>query len=63
MDSYSDFQVVVNDEEQFSLWPEALPIPDGWRDWGTKGTRAECLAYIDEVWTDMTPRSLRGYSS
>ncbi|ACU73924.1 MbtH domain protein [Catenulispora acidiphila DSM 44928] len=52
-------QVVVNDEDQYSLWPaEALP-PAGWRVEGFSGTREDCLAHIEAVWTDMRPRSVR----
>jgi MbtH protein len=51
--------VVVNREQQYSLWPEGKPLPKGWSDAGRTGTRAECLAYIKEVWTDMRPASLR----
>ncbi len=51
--------VVVNDEEQYSVWLADRPLPDGWHAEGTSGTRADCLAHIDEVWTDMRPRSLR----
>lgn len=53
------YQVVVNDEEQYSIWPEGADIPAGWRSVGVSGDRATCLAHIDEVWTDMRPRSLR----
>jgi MbtH protein len=52
-------QVVVNDEEQYSLWPFDRPLPDGWRAEGFAGGRQECLDHIDEVWTDMRPRSVR----
>lgn len=51
--------VVVNGEEQYSVWLADRPLPEGWRAEGTSGTRAHCLAHIDEVWTDMRPRSLR----
>ena len=51
--------VVLNHEEQYSIWPEGRDLPDGWRADGKTGTEAECLAYIDEVWTDMRPLSLR----
>jgi MbtH protein len=54
------YQVVVNDEEQYSIWPAARDLPLGWRDAGKQGPKAECLAYIKEVWTDMRPLSLRG---
>lgn len=53
------YLVVVNDEEQYSIWPESKPLPLGWRADGMKGTRDECLAYIKQVWTDMRPKSLR----
>jgi MbtH protein len=51
--------VVVNDEEQYSLWPAHKDIPPGWRAAGKSGPKAECLAYINEVWVDMRPASLR----
>jgi MbtH protein len=51
--------VVVNDEEQYSIWPAERDLPAGWRRDGFTGTEAECLAYIDETWTDMRPASLR----
>jgi MbtH protein len=51
--------VVVNDEEQYSIWPVERDLPAGWRAGGFTGTEEECLAYIDEVWTDMRPASLR----
>ena len=53
------YMVVVNDEEQYSIWPAAKQLPLGWRDAGKHGSKAECLAYIEEVWTDMRPLSLR----
>jgi MbtH protein len=53
------YKVVLNHEEQYSIWPDHLDNPLGWRDAGKKGTKEECLAYIDEVWTDMRPLSLR----
>jgi MbtH protein len=52
------FVVLVNDEGQYSLWPDFMDIPAGWRDVGPKGNRATCLAWIDETWTDMRPLSL-----
>lgn len=51
--------VVVNDEEQYSIWPSDRPLPAGWRSGGFAGTEDECLAYIEETWTDMRPLSLR----
>lgn len=53
------YKVVVNHEEQYSIWPEARENALGWRDAGKSGTKEECLAYIKEVWTDMRPLSLR----
>jgi len=53
------FIVVINEEEQYSIWPEFKAIPAGWRSMGKSGTKAECLAHIREVWTDMRPASLR----
>ena len=52
-------KVVVNDEEQYSIWFVDRANPPGWRDAGKEGTKEECLAYIVEVWTDMRPLSLR----
>ncbi len=51
-------KVLVNDEEQYSLWPEFTPIPQGWRE-VKSGTKKECLDYVNTVWTDMRPLSLR----
>ncbi|MGD0244702.1 MAG: MbtH family NRPS accessory protein [Streptosporangiaceae bacterium] len=51
--------VVVNDEEQYSIWPVARDLPAGWRRDGFTGSEEECLAYIEETWTDMRPASLR----
>ena len=53
------YKVVLNHEEQYSIWPADRENPAGWKDDGKKGTKAECLAYIKEVWTDMRPMSLR----
>jgi MbtH protein len=51
--------VVVNHEGQYSIWPADRPPPLGWTEAGKRGTREECLAFVDEVWTDMRPLSLR----
>ena len=62
MDEVADdrmYVVVVNHEEQYSIWPDGREIPAGWREVGKKGLKEECLAYINEVWTDMRPLSLR----
>jgi MbtH protein len=53
------YQVVVNHEEQYSIWPADRELPLGWQPAGKTGSKTECLAYIKEVWTDMRPRSLR----
>lgn len=53
------YKVVSNLEEQYSIWPEYKETPLGWKDSGKVGPKAECLAYIKEVWTDMRPLSLR----
>jgi MbtH protein len=53
------YKVVVNHEEQYSIWPIDRENPAGWRDGGKSGTKAECLAFIKETWTDMRPLSLR----
>ena len=53
------YKVVVNHEEQYSIWPADRENPQGWRDAGKTGVKADCLEYIKEVWTDMRPLSLR----
>ncbi|MDI3288331.1 MbtH family protein [Polyangium sp. 15x6] len=53
------YKVVVNHEEQYSIWPASRENPLGWRDAGKTGTKQECLEHIEQVWTDMRPRSLR----
>lgn len=53
------YKVVMNHEEQYSIWPEYKAIPSGWSYAGKTGPKAECLAHIKEVWTDMRPLSLR----
>ncbi len=53
------YAVVINHEEQYSIWPEDREIPKGWKAVGKTGTKQECLDYIEEVWTDMRPASLR----
>ncbi|MEJ2852610.1 MULTISPECIES: MbtH family protein [unclassified Saccharothrix] len=54
-----EFLVVVNNEEQYSVWFADRELPLGWRAEGTAGTRQECLDHIAAVWTDMRPRSVR----
>jgi MbtH protein len=53
------YKVVLNHEEQYSIWPADRENPAGWRDAGKVGSKQECLSYIGEVWTDMRPLSLR----
>jgi MbtH protein len=53
------YKVVVNHEEQYSIWFAERKLPPGWRETGKSGLKPECLAYIREVWTDMRPLSLR----
>jgi MbtH protein len=58
-DDTRTYQVVINDEEQYSIWLAGRDLPAGWRAEGTAGSRQECLEHIDKVWTDMRPLSLR----
>ena len=53
------YRVVVNHEEQYSIWPVGREMPPGWEYAGKTGTKDECLAHIKDVWTDMRPLSLR----
>jgi MbtH protein len=53
------FMVVLNEEEQYSIWPAARPVPAGWRAIGASGPKSECLRRIREMWTDMRPLSVR----
>jgi MbtH protein len=59
MSNETEFTVLVNDEEQYSLWPGYLKVPDGWTLTGAQGSREECLEYVNQTWTDMRPKSLR----
>ena len=58
-DENAVFNVVVNEEEQYSIWPVDRDLPLGWKTVAKTGTKKECLDYIEEVWTDMRPLSLR----
>jgi len=58
-DEDGQFYILVNDEEQHSLWPTFAPVPDGWRVVFGADDRRTCLAYVEEHWTDLRPRSLR----
>lgn len=53
------YKVVVNDEEQYAIWPAQRDNALGWNDAGKSGSKQECTSYIQEVWTDMRPLSLR----
>jgi MbtH protein len=53
------YKVLVNGEEQYSLWPQYKEVPAGWREAGKQGSKAECLAFVEANWTDMRPLSLR----
>lgn len=53
------YLVVINHEEQYSIWPDYREIPAGWKAVGKSGNKSECLEYIEKVWTDMRPLSLR----
>lgn len=57
-DENGTFFVLINDEGQYSLWPDFIDVPAGWHVTGPKGNRAVCLSWIDETWTDMRPLSL-----
>jgi len=59
MDDAQTYRAVVNEEQQYSIWPTRLSLPAGWTDAGREGSKDECLAFIEEVWTDMRPASLR----
>ncbi|GGR90334.1 antibiotic synthesis protein MbtH [Streptomyces aureoverticillatus] len=58
-DDDREYTVVINDEEQYSIWPQGREVPAGWREVGVTGSKDTCLAHIKEVWTDMRPKSLR----
>jgi MbtH protein len=58
-DEDGTFFVLVNDEDQHSLWPAFADVPAGWRVVFGESTRADCLSFVEENWTDLRPRSLR----
>ena len=53
------YRVVVNQEEQYSIWPEHLDVPLGWREIGKSGSKSECIDFISQIWTDMRRLSVR----
>lgn len=58
-DADTTFQVVVNEQDQYSIWFADRPLPEGWNADGVTGTKQDCLKHIERVWTDMRPRSVR----
>ena len=58
-DENAKFRVLMNEEEQYSLWLDGMEIPRGWKDCGISGDKKTCLEYVGKVWTDMRPKSLR----
>jgi MbtH protein len=57
-DPDGEFVVLINDERQYSLWPDFAPVPDGWSVAHSTASRRECVDYIETHWTDLRPRSL-----
>ncbi len=55
----TEFLVVINDQEQYSIWPAYRPVPPGWYTVGVNGDKAHCLEHINNVWTDQRPKRLR----
>lgn len=55
------FRVLVNHEQQYSIWPEWKSVPGGWADTGVSGDKQTCLDHVNKVWTDMRPLSLRRF--
>jgi MbtH protein len=55
----TEFTVVMNDQEQYSIWPTYRPVPAGWQAVGVTGNKSECLEHINQTWTDQRPRRLR----
>jgi MbtH protein len=53
------YKVVINHEDQYSIWPDNQENPPGWQDAGRRGTKEECLDYIEKTWVDMRPRGLQ----
>jgi MbtH protein len=58
-DEETSFLVVINEEEQYSIWPSRRDLPTGWLEVGYGGPKSDCLSYIDKCWTDIRPLSLR----
>jgi len=62
-DDSAPFLALLNEEGQYSLWPAFANVPDGWETVFGEASRAECLAFIENAWTDMRPRSLAAYGT
>ena len=62
-DPFKEYRVVINIEEQYSVWPTCKEIPLGWSDIGKVGSKQECLDYVKDVWIDMRPKSLKDAES
>ena len=58
-ESSEEYLVVINGEEQYSIWPSYKPVPKGWKQVDKPGSKEQCLEYIEKNWTDMRPLSLR----
>lgn len=58
-DPFDSYSVIINDEEQYSIWPAHRDIPNGWKAVGRTGWKEECLEYIEQNWIDMRSRSVR----
>ena len=58
-DPFKTYSVVINIEDQYSIWPQGRDVPAGWKEVGHSGSKAECLKYIEENWTDMRPKSVK----
>ncbi|MEK5040040.1 MbtH family protein [Sporosarcina sp. FSL K6-3457] len=59
----TDYMILVNDENQYSLWPSFITVPDGWSVILERQTREECMDYINRQWSDMRPRSLHAVTN
>ena len=59
MEDADEYEVVINDEEQYSIWLANKEVPEGWRAVGCRGPKVECIAYIEKHWVDMRPLSVR----
>jgi MbtH protein len=60
-DDWAEYAVVINGEERYSIWPAHREVPAGWKPSGFQGPKETCLEHIDQVWTDMRPKSLREF--